>query len=157
MEKINIICIDDQADVLNAVVKDLAELESHFIVEGCDSAADCEELLEEIDANGELLALVISDHVMPGKSGVEMLTELAADPRFQGTKKILLTGQATQKDTIHAINQANINHYFEKPWDKDALVNEAKKLVTEFIFEKGFNFQDFQGVIHSETLFKYLK
>lgn len=157
MEKLNVLCIDDQPEVLNAVIQDLADLEKYFVVEGCDSASDCEDLLDELDANGDLVALVISDHVMPGKTGVELLTDLSEDMRFQGTKKILLTGQATQKDTIHAINQASIDHYFEKPWDSKALIEEVKKLLTQFIFEKGLDYQDFREILHPETMFKYLK
>ena len=78
------------------------------------------------------MALVISDHIMPGRSGVELLAELAADRRFAGTKKVLLTGQATHRDTIEAVNAARIDHYFEKPWDPDELLNTGRRLVTEF-------------------------
>ncbi len=43
--------------------------------------------MDELDAEGEFIALVISDHVMPGKTGVELLTDISQDPRFTQTKK----------------------------------------------------------------------
>lgn len=43
--------------------------------------------MDDLDAEGEFIALVISDHVMPGKIGVELLTEISQDARFVHTKK----------------------------------------------------------------------
>ena len=102
MEKINIICVDDQPEVLDSVLRDLRPLNSCFRLEGVESASECRELLEEFDQDGELTGLIISDHVMPGGSGVELLGGIAKDDRFAGTRKILLTGQATHADTIQA-------------------------------------------------------
>ena len=115
MEKINIICVDDQPEVLDSVLRDLRPLNSCFRLEGVESASECRELLEEFDQDGELTGLIISDHVMPGGSGVESLGGIAKDDRFAGTRKILLTGQATHADTIQAVNDAHIDNYLEKP------------------------------------------
>ena len=121
MEKINIICVDDQPEVLDSVLRDLRPLNSCFRLEGVESASECRELLEEFDQDGELTGLIISDHVMPGGSGVELLGGIAKDDRFAGTRKILLTGQATHADTIQAVNDAHIDNYLEKPWDPAVL------------------------------------
>lgn len=109
--------MDDQPEVLDSVLRDLRPLNSCFRLEGVESASECRELLEEFDQDGELTGLVISDHVMPGGSGVELLGGIAKDDRFAGTRKILLTGQATHADTIQAVNDAHIDNYLEKPWD----------------------------------------
>ena len=37
MEKINIICVDDQREVLSAVLKDLAPLADIFHIEDCEA------------------------------------------------------------------------------------------------------------------------
>jgi len=91
MEKLTILCIEDQREVLRAIVNDLAPFLEDFAVEECESAAEARELLDEIDAAGDYLAVVVSDHVMPGESGVEFLSALNEDVRFEGTRKILLT------------------------------------------------------------------
>lgn len=49
MEKINIICVDDQPEVLDSVLRDLRPLNSCFRLEGVESASECRELLEEFD------------------------------------------------------------------------------------------------------------
>lgn len=143
MEKINIICVDDQREVLSAVLKDLSVLSSVFHIEDCESAKEALELMDALDAEGEHIALLISDHVMPEKTGVELLTEVSVDPRFRHTKKILLTGQATHNDTIDAINNARIERYFEKPWQADVLLNAAKKLITHYVFDVGLDHGDY--------------
>ncbi len=157
MEKLTILCIEDQREVLHAIVNDLAPFLDDFAVEECESAAEARELLDEIDAAGDYLALVISDHVMPGESGVEFLSALNEDPRFEGTRKILLTGLATHEDTIRAINQAAIDRYLEKPWSTDRLQQYVKELLTEFILERGIDYQKFLPYLDQETLFAQLR
>lgn len=157
MNNIYIICIEDQREVLNAIVEDLSEFEEAFIVEECESADEAEELLDDIEAEGDYLGLVVSDHVMPGKSGVEFLTELHGDKRFEQTKKILLTGLATHQDTIQAINQAAIDRYIEKPWQSEKLVQYAKELLTQFIVQKGIDYQSYIEYLDKPTLFELLR
>ena len=153
MEKINIICVDDQPEVLDSVLRDLRPLNSCFRLEGVESASECRELLEEFDQDGELTGLVISDHVMPGGSGVELLGGIAKDDRFAGTRKILLTGQATHADTIQAVNDAHIDNYLEKPWDPAVLLATARKLLTRFIMDKGIDHMPYMSCLdHSAGL-----
>jgi two-component system chemotaxis response regulator CheY len=157
MEKIYIIYVDDQREVLSTLEKDLEQFESHFSIEGCENSQEAIELIDGIDAEGNFLGLIISDHIMPGKNGVEFLTEINNDGRFARTKKILLTGMATHKDTITAINNANINHYVEKPWDSSEIKQIIKELLTQFIMEMGIEYNDFKAVIDNNTLMSYLR
>lgn len=157
MEKINIICVDDQAEVLDSVLRDLRPLAKFFRIEECESAAAAQTLLNEIADAGDQLGLVISDHVMPGKNGVELLGEISKDERFIGTRKILLTGQATHADTIRAVNEAHIDSYFEKPWKPNELLAQAKHLLTLFIFDKGIAHEDFLPVLDQSVLLEKLR
>ena len=157
MENIAIILIEDQQEVLAAVAKDLDAIEDPFIIEECDSAAEAEEVMETLDAEGDYIALIISDHIMPGKSGVEFLIEINEDARFTPTKKILLTGLATHQDTINAINHAAIDRYLEKPWDAKQLIQYARELITEFILEKGIDYSDFVDKLDQTVLLNKLK
>ncbi|WP_028024156.1 response regulator [Enterovibrio calviensis] len=157
MEKVNIICVDDQREVLDAVLKDLAPLSVAFHIEDCESADEAVALMDDLDADGEHIALIISDHVMPEKTGVELLTEVSLDPRFRATRKVLLTGQATHADTIEAINNARIERYFEKPWQAAALQEAAKKLVTHFVFDAGLDYRDYQEGLDTQVILDRLK
>lgn len=157
MEKLNLICVDDQREVLSAVLQDLAPLKSWINIEECESADEALDLMDELDSEGGHIALVLSDHVMPGKSGVELLTDVSHDYRFLKTKKVLLTGQATHQDTIIAINRARIESYIEKPWNADELRSLITRLVTEFVFDKGLEYTDYQEYLDQQVVLNRLR
>lgn len=156
MDKINIICVDDEREVLEAVRQDLDVFDHFLNIEECESAFECLELLEELDAQQEYVAVIISDQVMPEMSGVELLTKVAVDRRFLGTKKLLLTGLATQDDTIKAINNAKIDNFLEKVWDPDELVQTIKELLTEYIIEKGIDYEEYIENLDAPTLYRLI-
>ena len=157
MEKPNIVCIDDQREVLATLKKDLEIFQEYFKINYCESAEEANELIEEIDADGEYLALLICDHIMPESNGIDFLIEVDRDLRFEKTMKLLLTGLATHQDTIVAINKANINYYIEKPWESEDLVNSVKRLITQFILSTGLEYQGFLPVLDQDLLFKELR
>jgi two-component system chemotaxis response regulator CheY len=157
MEKLNVICVDDQREVLSAVLQDLETLQEWLNIEDCESADEVLELMDELDAQGEYIAVIVSDHVMPGMTGVELLTEVSKDSRFKMTKKVLLTGQATHHDTITAINTAGVRRYFEKPWKGSELTDCVRSLVTEYIFDMGFDYQPFHQHLDQTVVLERLR
>ena len=63
--------------------------------------------------------LVISDFLMPQMDGIHFLREVRQQQPV--APRILLTGYADKQNAIHAINQARLFQYVEKPWDNDRL------------------------------------
>lgn len=157
MDQLYIICIDDQQEVLNALEQDLTTFDDKLNVEVCDSAAEAMELVEEIDERGDHIAIIISDQVMPGMSGVELLTKIEDDSRFGNTRKVLLTGQATHQDTIEAINLGGIDKYVAKPWDKVEIIAMVKSLLTEYVTRKGIAYDRFLELLDQELLYEILR
>lgn len=155
--KINIVCLEDQREVLNAIVDDLAPFSEAFVLEECESAREAKEVLQDIYSRGEALALLISDHVMPGQSGIDFLIDLHADKRFPHTRKLLLTGLATHQDTIEAINRAAIDRYLSKPWDAELLREYVGELVTLFILDAGIDYQPYLRWLNQELLYQKLR
>lgn len=86
-----------------------------------------------------------------------MLTEVELDPRFMGTKKLLLTGLATQADTIKAINNAKIDNFLEKVWDPEELLQTVKELLTEYIVERGIDYQPYIEKLDAQTLYRLIR
>lgn len=156
MDKLNIIYVDDQREVLSTISKDLQVFEKFVNLEECESADEALAVLNDIDDDSDYAAVIISDHIMPGKNGVEFLIEVNQDVRFIATKKMLLTGQATHQDTIEAINKANINNYIEKPWSADKLVGNVKVLLTEFVLKAGIDYQKYLPILDQQTLLENL-
>lgn len=157
MEKINIICVDDQQEVLDSVMRDLRPLTTHVRLEEASSVADCMELIDQIDDDGDYVAIVISDQVMPGETGTELLGKIASDRRFTKTRKVLLTGQATHADTINAINDGHIDNYIEKPWQPEKLLAVVKRLLTLYVIDAGIDHSEYMPVLDTNTLFTKLR
>ena len=157
MEKLYIVCVDDQRDVLHNVTRDLRVFGEWTVVEECESADEARALLEELAADGHPVALVVCDHIMPGTNGVDFLTELEAEHALPHLKKVLLTGQATHKDAIDAINRARIDFYLEKPWQSAMLQEVCRRLLTEFLFETGRYGDDFRSVADPQVVLGRLR
>jgi len=157
MERLYIICVEDQKEVLNIIAEQLSYFEEHVSIEECETADEAFELLENLDSKGGKVAVVVSDHVMPGTSGVDFLVKIRSDDRFESVKKILLTGQATHMDTIAAINEAKIDNYIEKPWKEHELIAKVSDLLTQFIIESGIDYEPYVEVLNKQTLFDLLK
>jgi signal transduction histidine kinase len=81
------------------------------------TATSGEEGLERL--NSEPVALVLSDHRMPGMSGVEFLTRaVEVDPK---TIRILVTAYGDAQTLGSAINSGAIYKYIPKPWMPDEM------------------------------------
>lgn len=157
MEKINIICVDDQQEVLDSVMRDLRPLSAILRLEEAYGAQDCLDLMDQLDEDGEHIAVIISDQVMPEMTGTELLGKVAKDRRFTKTRKVLLTGQATHADTINAINEGHLDNYIEKPWQPEKILSVVKRLLTLYIVDAGIDHQPFMAHLDQETLFSKLR
>lgn len=156
METINIICVDDQQEVLDSVMRDLRPLTPLVRLEEASGSVDCLKLMDQIDEDGDHIAIVISDQVMPGETGTDLLRKVTKDPRFSKTRKVLLTGQATHADTINAINDGHIDNYVEKPWQPERLLTIVKRLLTIYLLENGLDYHPYMSILDNETLFSRL-
>src|SRR5512136_273615 len=103
MKKYYALCVDDEQAILNQLA---AQLEEHFQYfcefEYAESADEALTLYKELVDNGNRVWLIISDQVMPGMLGDELLAAIHELDRQ--AIKVLLTGQAGLKDTVKAIN-----------------------------------------------------
>jgi len=116
MAKPAILTLDDDADVLRAVERDLRrEYGSEYRVARAGSGASALQLLEELKRRGEPSALMLVDQRMPSMNGVEFLQR--AVEIYPEAKRVLLTAYADTEAAIRAINEVHIDHYLLKPWD----------------------------------------
>jgi|GEM_PF-189454 len=132
---LTILSLEDEADVRDALERDLEQFWDKIRLEVAEDVDDAWAVIDEIVEDGDELALVLSDHRLPGKSGVDFLVELMKDERFGATRTVLVTGQADQSDTIRAVNQAGLDYYIGKPWNPDELRAVVRDQLTEYVLE----------------------
>ena len=129
MKKRAILCVDDEKIVLNSLKEQLkGRVGKSFNIETAENGEDALEILDELYRDNIQVPLIISDYIMPGMKGDELLKKI--HELHPETMKILLTGQATLDGVANIINRANLYRYISKPWEMEDLllaVSEAVK------------------------------
>jgi len=115
-----ILCVDDEATVLSGLKRQLRRLLGFdYTIEIAGSGDEALEIFHELMDEQIEVPLVISDQIMPGMYGDELLIQLhRIEPK---TLKIMLTGQASADDVGHIINQGSLYRYMAKPWEEKDL------------------------------------
>ena len=112
-----ILIVDDEDAILESLELTLGTEYRVF------TATSAEQGLAILDR--EEIALVLSDQVMPGMSGVEFLEKvIERNPR---AIRMMLTGYADMPALIRAINEGRIYRYIPKPWEPDDLRIAVKR------------------------------
>jgi two-component system chemotaxis response regulator CheY len=131
MDKGFIICVDDEESVVSTLKEQLAKYFGHtHEIEVATSGDEAWEIIQEIISEGGSVEVVITDQVMPGLKGDELLEKV--NQISPDTIKILLTGQAGLQDTIDAINKGGLNYFVEKPWNIEELYVHIERLIQKY-------------------------
>src|SRR4051795_10518861 len=111
-----IVAVDDEPAVLAAVARDLRRgFGDRYRILRATSGAEALDLLKQIRARGEQVALLVADQRMPGLSGTDYLVQARAI--VPEAKRVLLTAYADTEAAISAINDVHLDYYLLKPWD----------------------------------------
>ncbi|BAI91631.1 two-component response regulator [Arthrospira platensis NIES-39] len=99
-------------------------------------------LAQELIEAGEELAVVISDYMMPGLRGDEVLKVIHhLSPH---TMNIMLTGHADIDGVFNAIQYAKLYRYISKPWENEDLSLTITEAINSFQQQKQLADQNFQ-------------
>ncbi len=133
--QLTVLSLEDEPPVRDALARDLRPFGDHIRIEVAQDVPDAWQAIDEIDGDGDRLAVVLADHRLPGTSGVDFLVQLRTDARTVASRTVLVTGQADQQDTIRAINVAGLDHYIAKPWNPDDLRAVVREQLTDYVLE----------------------
>lgn len=111
-----IIAVDDDAQVLSSVKRDLRNgFGDDYRILSTTSAQEALDTLHELKKKRERVALLVADQRMPEMQGVDFLAK--ALEIYPNAKKALLTAYSDTEAAIKAINELQLDYYFIKPWD----------------------------------------
>ena len=119
----SILLIDDEESILDIMTMTLAD-------EGYDlhTARSAAEGLEILKASPNF-SLIISDHMMPGMTGVQFFAQ--AREICPAALRVLLTGYTDMDAMIDAINSGGIHLYLTKPWQRDELLYSINQMLSK--------------------------
>lgn len=91
-----------------------------------DTHSDGATALETIRANGP--DLVVLDYMLPGRSGLDILSDLRALPEFTDLPVLMLTarGQARDRDLAE---KAGVSRFMTKPFSNTEVLNAVRDLM----------------------------
>ncbi len=115
MDVHNILLVDDEPGNLNALDR---AFKCDYNVFSVTNGEDALAIMGETE-----IALVITDHRMPGMTGIEFLEK--AQQKSPDTIRIILTAYTDEKLLMAAINAGHVYGYVDKPWD----VKEIRAIV----------------------------
>lgn len=133
MTELAILIVEDEPEVRDALIRDIAPFEAQFRIEAAEDVDDARAALGSLTESGQQVALVLCDHLLPGVHGVDFLIELDEDKKTRPARKVLVTGQAGLEDTIRAVNDASLDHYIAKPWEEADLQAVVREQLTEYV------------------------
>lgn len=119
-----VLLVDDEPDI-RASLKALLEASLDNVLVATAESGDVA-LVRLRDGDVDL---IISDHKMPGMSGLELLAR--AQRIAPDVPRILVTAFPDLEIAIRAINEAGIENFFTKPFDPEQVVGAVRELLTE--------------------------
>ena len=118
-----ILLVDDDEMMLAGLKR---QLRNKFQVETAISGEDAVKMVED---NGPY-AVVVSDYMMPGMNGIELLTQVKqTDP---DTIRMMLTGSADMATAVKAVNEGSIYKFHPKPCPAETLSDAIQSGIEEY-------------------------
>ena len=116
MTKPVIFSVDDDAEVLAAIERDLRQhYRGEYRILKAGSGAEALDAARQLKERNTPVALFVVDERMPAMSGTEFLRE--ALKLHPDSRRVLLTAYADTQAAISGINDVGLDYYLLKPWD----------------------------------------
>jgi CheY-like chemotaxis protein len=117
-----ILCVDDEPAILESLKEQLKRrFGQEYQYEMASSADEALEILEELNQDSVEVLIIVSDCLMPGMKGDELLAKV--HEKYPNIVTVMLTGQADASAIARAENEANLHRCLYKPWSEEDLVN----------------------------------
>ena len=116
-----ILVIDDETITIQIIKFTLEENKNFDIV----TAADGSKAIEYLENN--VPDLIISDLVMPFKTGVEVVSFV--NQKYPNVPIIVMSSLASNHTSVQEVKKLNISYYISKPLDSEVLNNCVTELL----------------------------
>ena len=124
-----VLVVDDDEDALVELSESL--MDAGLVCVPCDSPFDA---LERA-LSDETVWAVVTDYMMPGMSGLELLRKLRAARRGQEIACLFVSGNAGKTQVVEALRLGAVE-FFDKPVDPDVLAEAVNKAIAKVQSQK---------------------
>lgn len=117
----HVLLVEDETNIVEAIRFLLAR--EGWQVDTHADGADAVDVIRDMRPD-----LVVLDHMLPGKSGLDILGELRADPEFIKLPVLMLTARGQARDREQA-EKAGVSRFMTKPFSNTEVVTAVRDLV----------------------------
>ena len=133
-----IVCVDDEKVILDSLKTQLkSAFGASYTYEMAENAFDAMDLIEELHEEGQCMVVIVSDWLMPGMKGDELLINIHR--QYPEIITMMLSGQADEVAIKHLFAQANLYKFVKKPWSEQELVGDISEAIRLFQSKKTTN------------------
>jgi CheY-like chemotaxis protein len=123
-----ILCVDDEVIILMAIKLELRNaFGSEFVYETASDGAEALELMESLMKEGVRVVVVISDWLMPGMKGDELVIEIQR--RYPDIQAMIVTGQADDAKIEQLRRNASLSAVIGRPWRVGEIVSAVQACI----------------------------
>lgn len=123
VQEMNILVVDDEEKICELIK---IFLESAFEFRSIVTAPTAAQAMQKF-ANQDF-DLIIIDHVMPGKAGIDFIEQLRHSVKYNKLKVVLISGYLQENDVLEAIH-LGIKHIIVKPFTRQHLVSQVADIL----------------------------
>lgn len=123
VQDMNVLIIDDEEKISELIKIFLeATFPFHSVVTAPSALQATQKFLnQEFD-------LLIIDHVLPGKMGLDFISQIRNTIKFNKLKVILISGYLQQEDVLSAI-ELGVKHIIVKPFTRQQILNHVSEVL----------------------------
>ncbi|MBX3119671.1 MAG: response regulator [Fimbriimonadaceae bacterium] len=118
-----ILLVDDERNVLDALRRMLRAMRDEWEFLFAECFTEAAEIIQSTD-----LDAIVSDHNMPGKTGIDLLQHLRAGDRNSRIPFIMLTGNSDSR-LLHEALDKGATDFLHKPCDAAELIARLKNVI----------------------------
>jgi DNA-binding response OmpR family regulator len=116
-----VLLVEDEPNIIEAITfllsRDGWHVDTH--VDGATAVERVHELSPD---------LLMLDHMLPGKSGLDILTELRSDTAYESLPILMLTARGQMRDRTQA-EEAGVSRFMTKPFSNTEVLNAVRALM----------------------------
>jgi DNA-binding response OmpR family regulator len=123
LKQMNILILDDEekiCDLVKAFLNSMGKWNSIVIANTTLQATQ--------KLQNQRFDLLILDHVLPGKLGIEFAETLRHTVKFQSLKIMVISGFLQQDDVLKSVD-LGIKHILVKPFSRQQLIDKVKEIL----------------------------
>lgn len=125
-----IICVDDEKIIITSLLEQLrGRFGDKYVYETAMSGEEALEVIDELVGDSVSVILIISDYLMRGMKGDELLIRVHG--KYPRTVKVMLTGQASDETVKRVREEAELDAYVSKPWNREHLMGRIEELLSQ--------------------------